>query len=187
MLAEYQNFYADTSFVDDDGNRFALDIKSTYRTGEDRVNGMTLGAFTGYFRDRTSTKNITFPYGSYLGHFVLGMIYSKTDDEIDERKRYTLDELESITSVIRDFRFFVQQKFQIASDHPGSGNTKNIGSVKSLTDLTEGNGHSSELGEDEFDNYWMFYMTKDMARAAELPKRPYINLQTYREYRGLDR
>jgi hypothetical protein len=49
VLVQQQNFYPDISFVDDDGHRFALDLKSTYRTGAEHVNGMTLGAFTGYF------------------------------------------------------------------------------------------------------------------------------------------
>jgi hypothetical protein len=58
VLAEQQNFYPDISFVDEQDHRFALDIKSTFRLDRERVNGMTLGAFTGYFRERTSTKNI---------------------------------------------------------------------------------------------------------------------------------
>jgi len=70
VLADQQNFYPDISFVDNDGHRFALDLKSTYRIDGNHINGMTLGAFTGYFRDRNSTKNITFPYGSYSAHFV---------------------------------------------------------------------------------------------------------------------
>lgn len=72
VLAEHQNFYPDMTFVDAEENRFALDIKSTYRLDAEHVNGMTLGAFTGYFRERKSTKNISFPYHSYAGHFVLG-------------------------------------------------------------------------------------------------------------------
>ncbi|NJL54814.1 restriction endonuclease, partial [bacterium] len=31
------------------GVRFALDVKSTYRVNATTTNGMTLGAFTGYF------------------------------------------------------------------------------------------------------------------------------------------
>lgn len=185
VLSEQQNFYPDISFVDDDGHRFALDLKSTYRVDSSRVNGMTLGAFTGYFRERNSTKNITFPYGSYSGHFVLGVIYSKTDDLIDERRRYTLDELERITSVIRDFQFFAQEKYRIASDRPGSGNTKNIGSVTEIDKLVNGSGPFAPLGEDVFDDYWMYYLTKDMARAAELMRPPYTNLRSYLKYKGL--
>ena len=185
VLAEHQNFYPDISFVDSDKNKFALDLKSTYRVNADRVNGMTLGAFTGYFRERTSTKNITFPYSSYSGHYVLGVVYSKMDGETDERKKYSLDELESITSVIKDFQFFAQEKYRIALDRPGSGNTKNIGSVSRVDQLLNGTGPFAELGVEIFDEYWAFYLTNDMARAAELEKRPYTNLKSFMKYRGI--
>ncbi len=91
VLCKEQNFYPDTTFIDLNDNKYALDMKSTYRKDTKRVNGMTLGAFTGYFRDRTSNKNITLPYDEYVGHFVLGIIYSRTDDQIDERKVYLLE------------------------------------------------------------------------------------------------
>ena len=184
-LAEQQNFYPDISFVDNQGQRFALDIKSTYRVSETQVNGMTLGAFTGYFRERQSAKNISFPYGSYAGHFVLGIIYSKAQGVIDERKKYHLDEIESIASVVNRFQFFVQEKYRIALDRPGSGNTKNIGSVVEISRLVNGTGPFSTLGEEAFDDFWMFYLTKDMARAAELPRCPYTNLKSYLKYKGL--
>lgn len=186
VLAGQQNFYPDISFVDRQGHRFAVDLKSTYRSGERFVNGMTLGAFTGYFRQRESNKNITFPYGSYSAHFVLGVLYSKADGQIDERRKYRLEELEQITSVINNFHFFVQEKYCIASDRPGSGNTKNIGSVIEIEKLVTGTGPFAKLGEQVFDDYWMFYLTEDMARAAELPKRPYINLKSYLKYKGLE-
>lgn len=185
VLAGQQNFYPDISFVDSDGHRFALDIKSTYRVNDIQVNGMTLGAFTGYFRERQTTKNISFPYGSYLGHYVLGAIYSKADGEIDERRKYRLDEIENITSVVNHFEFFVQEKYRIALDRPGSGNTKNIGSVTETSKLVGGTGPFSILGEDVFNDYWMFYLTQDMARAAELPTRPYNNLKSYLKYKGM--
>lgn len=54
ILSEQQNFYPDISFVASDGTKIALDLKSTYRTGPETVNGFTLGAFTGYFRQRKS-------------------------------------------------------------------------------------------------------------------------------------
>jgi len=61
VLSEHQNHYPDITFIVPDGTKIALDLKSTYRTGPQTVNGFTLGAFTGYFRQRKSTKNITFP------------------------------------------------------------------------------------------------------------------------------
>jgi len=32
----------------------------------------------------------------------------------------------------------------------------------------------------------MFYLTPDMARAAELPKRPYNNLKSYLKHKDLE-
>ncbi len=140
VLCEYQNHYPDISFIAPDGTKIALDIKSTYRTDGQTVNGMTLGAFTGYFRQRKSNKNITFPYEQYVAHFVLGAIYTRSEDVADERQIFTLDDLQSITSVVKDFTFLLQEKWRIASDRPGSGNTKNIGSARDVSTLVEGNG-----------------------------------------------
>lgn len=185
-LTEYQNHYPDLSLVHEaSGSMFALDIKSTYRATPTEVNGMTLGAFTGYFRERKSTKNTRFPYGSYTGHFVLGVIYSKRDDVGDERKSYKLDQLAEIPSVIGDFQFFVQPKWRIATDRPGSGNTKNIGSTTSIANLVAGLGPFSTLGEEVFDDFWMHYLTKDMALAAQAGLPPYTNLTTYRKYKTI--
>ena len=183
VLSKEQNHYPDISFIDEKNNKFALDIKSTYRKNKTSINGMTLGAFTGYFRNRNSTKNITFPYDDYTGHFVLGIIYSRTDGGVDERKVYNITDLKEITSVVHSFEFFVQEKYAVAIGRPGSGNTKNIGSVTNIEKLTKGNGPFRELGEEVFDDYWMYYLTKDMAKAVELPKPPYKNLAEYVEYK----
>lgn len=185
VLCKEQNFYPDISFLDNENNKFAVDLKSTYRKNGKEVNGMTLGAFTGYFRDRKSKKNITFPYDEYIGHFVLGVIYSRIGQILDERKIYKLEDLQNITSVIKDFTFFVQEKYKIALDRPGSGNTKNIGSVIKIDELIRGKGPFAELGEDIFDDYWMYYLTNDMARAVELKDAPYKNLKEYRKYKKL--
>jgi hypothetical protein len=160
-----------------------LDIKSTYRKTAATVNGMTLGAFTGYFRKRDSAKNIVFPYAEFVGHFVLGVIYSQNEAVADERSIHPLEKLHEIVSVVRNFEFFVQEKYRIATDRPGSGNTKNIGSVVKIDELVHGKGPFAKLGEDVFDDYWMFYLTKDMALAAELPTPPYRNLATYTGYK----
>jgi len=182
-LSPQQNFYPDISFIDKKSKRiFALDIKTTYRNGKDSVNGMTLGAFTGYFRKRDSAKNTRFPYNKYSGHFVLGVIYTQCSTIIDERKRYTLADLNKIPSVIKDFQFFIQPKYKIASSRPGSGNTKNIGSVTHIAQLISGAGPFSVLGEEIFDDYWMYYLTTDMAKALEI-ERPYTNIKEYQEYK----
>jgi hypothetical protein len=182
-LPPQQNFYPDLTFTcKKTGQRFAVDIKSTFKDTENRIKSMTLGAFTGYFRNRESRKNTLYPYGSYSAHLVLGVIYSQATENPNEKTIYTIDELENIESVIRDFQFFVQPKFKIASARPGSGNTKNIGSTSSIKQLTSGEGVFSTLGEEVYDDYWMYYLTADMAKALEIP-RPYTNLKSYLEYK----
>ena len=180
-LTKEQNFYPDITFKDSEGNLFAVDLKSSYRKNDNHINGMTLGAFTGYF---DSLKNITHPYNEYKAHVVLGVIYDYVSD-IDERKSYTIEQLPDIISVIKNFKFFVQEKWKIAIDRPGSGNTKNIGSVSNINDLINGNGPFAELGEDIFNDYWMYYLTTDMARMAELPKPYYRNLSEYKQFKNI--
>ena len=187
-LCPQQNFYPDLTFIHRaSDSRFAVDIKSTYRTSDTDVNGMTLGAFTGYFRNRSSSKNTLYPYSQYAAHFVLGVIYSKCDDVADERKQFTLEDLRKIPSVIKNFQFFAQPKFRIATALPGSGNTKNIGSVSKIEEMLGGKGPFASLGEEVYDDYWMYYLTRDMAAALAV-HRPYTNLKSYLEYkqRGIE-
>ena len=59
---------------------------------------------------------------------------------IDETKTFSISELNSIDSVIKDIDFFFVEKWKIASDISGSGNTANIGSITNISDLKQGNG-----------------------------------------------
>src|SRR3990167_7379011 len=193
VLAEHQNWYPDLSFVclADQRIKFAVDLKTTYRDPDcpGHVNGFTLGSHGAYFKDRTSTKNIQFPYGEYSGHFCLGIIYSRADgkdvDEIEiikvkelddktvepkqigHRKVTKVESLRSIASVIKDFQFFVCEKWQLASDRQGSGNTANIGSITCIEDILKGNGVFAKLGEDWFDEYWMNYGVTTMKKGRK--------------------
>jgi hypothetical protein len=178
LLSEHQNHYPDVSFValDDERVKIALDVKSAYRYDERKVSGFTLGSFTGYFRDRESTKNTMFPYSDYSAHYVIGVIYSRSPDASDEGRVHRLEELSDIVSVVHNFQFLLQDKWRIASDKPGSGNTKNIGSVNDIATLIDGDGPFSPLGEAVFDDYWRNYLTNDMAIAIDSPV-PYRNLR----------
>lgn len=184
-LTKEQNFYPDMTFKDNEGHLYAVDLKSSYRKDDGHVNGMTLGAFTGYFRNRSSRKNVTYPYGAYQAHIVLGVIYTPVLG-IDERLCFPVEQLEGITSVAKDFTLFVQEKWKIATDRPGSGNTKNIGSVNQIGALLNGEGPFAVLGEEVFDDYWMHYLTKDMAQAAELQAPYYTNLAEYKIFKHLE-
>jgi hypothetical protein len=182
ILAEHQNWYPDLTFVNkaNDNIKFALDLKTTFRRKKGAA-GFTLGSHGAYFKERDKSKNIQFPYNQYTGHYCLGVIYTRIDfdddlsdteifqvneleeeygnpiDPIGEREVTEVKSLKSITSVIKDFDFFAVPKWKIASDGRGSGNTANIGSIKSIKDLKAGNGVFSELGEEWFDEYWINY------------------------------
>ena len=48
------------------------------------------------------------------------------------------------------------------------------------------NGTFADLGEDIFNDYWMYYLTHDMARTAELPKPYYTNLAEYKKFKNIE-
>ena len=80
VLAEHQNWYPDITLIDkhDENIKFALDLKTTFRRGK-RISGFTLGSHGSYFKERDKSKNIQFPYNEYLGHYCLGVIYTRED------------------------------------------------------------------------------------------------------------
>lgn len=180
-LPSKQNFYPDLSFKDKEGHLFAVDFKSSYYDG-DSVNGLTLGSYWGYFRERDTIKSMDHTYNSYSSHTVLGMLYKQSVIDANEKDVYTIDELSAIHSVIENFVFFVQPKWKIANDIPGSGNTRNIGGITNIEKLLCGKGPFAELGEDVFDDYWMGYFNKVDARTAGIGSPRYHNLKTYKDY-----
>ncbi len=244
-LSPHQNYYPDITFIDKTTQeKYAVDLKSTYRKSSTSVNGMTLGAFTGYFRNRDSNKNTLYKYNEYKEHYVFGIIYSRTDitliedyfnkidikfnskkrdivikyinesseeiwesfvsefkddiklneenrKEIDsfiinETEVYNLENFTNIKSVVRDFDFFIQEKWRIAIDRPGSGNTKNIGSENDISNLKNGNGlfvrEFKEEAKEVFNNYWTIYETKDMAKSSEREEPFFTNIATYKKW-----
>ena len=190
VLADHQNYYPDLSFVlkSDETIRFAIDFKTTYRLPDKLwlCNGFTLGSHGKYFEDRTSTKNIQFPYGSYSGHFCLGIIYDRADGAtIDETRHHSIEELHSITSVVSNIQFFVSEKWKIAGDKGGSGNTANIGSIQRIEDVVSGNGMFAHLGEEWFDDYWMNF-GKIVVKVPHGKTRKITSLVDFVKYRGGD-
>ena len=190
VLADHQNYYPDISFVKttDPDLKFAVDFKTTYRLEEspDFCNGFTLGSHGEYFTNRSSSKNIQFPYNEYAGHYCLGIIYSRNlGSSNDETKIHKLKDLKSIDSVIKDFQFFVQEKWAIAGDKGGSGNTANIGSIAKIEDIVNGKGMFSKLGEEWFDDYWMNF-GKITIKDSEGKTRTINNLLDFVRYRKGD-
>ena len=189
VLADHQNYYPDLTFVSakNESVKFAVDLKTTYRLPRNPAfcNGFTLGSHGSYFKERDKKKNIQFPYNDYAGHFCLGAIYSRADSgSIDETRVFQIDKLKSIVSVIHDIQFFSCEKWEIASDSQGSGNTANIGSIVSIQDITKGNGVFKKLGEQWFDDYWMNYGEITITRDGK--QRKITKLRDYLEFKGCD-
>ncbi len=208
VLAEKQNYYPDLTFVNKENEdiKFALDLKTTFRRNNNSA-GFTLGSHGAYFKERDKKKNIQFPYNQYTGHYCLGIIYTRIDfgddllaeteifqvneleakygngnDPIGEREVTKIENLKSITSVIKGFDFFVAPKWKIASDSRGSGNTANIGSIKDISDLKAGKGVFSNLGENWFDEYWINYGVATMIKDGK--SIPITNIWDFLEFKG---
>ena len=189
-LATYQNWYPDLTFILKSNRKvkFAVDLKTTYRDKKHDgfCNGFTLGSHGEYFVDRTSTKNIQYPYNEYSGHFCLGIIYSRVDFEKNEETHiYSLDALDTIPAALRNFIFFAEEKWKIASDKGGSGNTANIGSIQKIEDILNGNGVFAKAGEDIFDDYWVNFGKIEILVGEKRKK--LSSFDEYLEYRGLSK
>lgn len=158
-LPDSQNYYPDLTFIYEKNTaiKYAVDIKTTFvRENKNKYCEFTLGSHGSYFIDRRSKKNIQHPYREYKAHFVLGIIYRQNENKIDETKCYKLSDLEKIESVIGKLEFFFIEKWKIATDRQGSGNTANIGGlIIKREDMDYGNGIFKS--EKEFDEYWMNY------------------------------
>lgn len=190
VLSEYQNCYPDISFVqvDNEDIKFAVDFKTTYRLPDcpEFCNGFILGSRGQYFINRESSKYVQFPYSQYQGHFCLGLIYSWYEKkQVDATCTYAVEELHSISSVIKDFKFFAAEKWKIASDSGLGGNATTIESVKRIADIISGRGVFSDLGEEWFDDYWMNYdkitITDDDGKTKRIRR-----LKDFVAYRGGD-
>ena len=128
-------------------------------------------------------KISSFHIDDYSGHFCFGIIYTRADAKDPEQHAVTtVENLCSIASVIKDFQFFVCEKWQLASDRQGSGNTANIGSITAIDDIVKGNGVFAKLGEDWFDEYWMNYGVTKMKKGRKTV--PIKRLEDFVAFKG---
>ena len=118
---------------------YAVDIKSTYLKTPNTINGFTLGTYNGYFKDRDSLKSIVKSYKDFLKHWCIGVIYDRCSDSIPVK------------------HLLIREKWEIASNVPGSGNTNNIGSLKNLSNLLENKPYFKS--EDDFNQFWLSYQS----------------------------
>lgn len=137
-------------------DKIAIDIKTTYVDSDQSTIKFTLGSFGSYMRN--NTKNIEYEYTDYAKHYVIGFVY-KRNGQAQESQVYDYADRDKIQFPFYDVKYFIQEKYRIAGDKPGSGNTENIGSfsTKNFSDLRNGEGPFHELGVDAFDLYWKYY------------------------------
>lgn len=171
-----QTVYPDFILMDNvkSTNKIAIDIKTTYIDSDQSKIKFTLGSFGSYMRN--NTKNIEYNYTDYSKHYVIGFVY-KRNDSAQESRVYDYSQKSNIEFPYYDVRYFIQEKYKIAGDKPGSGNTENIGSIStnSFNDFVSGNGPFNQLGQDAFDIYWKYYpkyrsITKEYTSLLEFIK-----------------
>jgi hypothetical protein len=155
--------------------KIAIDVKTTYRNTKSGSFNYTLGGYTSFIRPGNESKNIVFPFSDYVEHYIVGFVYSRaTPKKANSRFVYTTEELNEIPVPIKNVEFFVQEKWRIAGDKAGSGNTTNIGSITgTIDDFRKGRGPFRSEGE--FLEYWRGY-----ERTADRRLNSYSNLLEFR-------
>lgn len=154
---EKQTVYPDFVMRAPDGKeKIAIDVKTSYLKKKDADILFTLGSYGSYMRN--NKKNIVGAYTDYTKHFVIGFIYERNING-NHGTCFSYKDKEQMSSPYINAKWFVQEKYKIAGDKPGSGNTENIGSIKSnnLSDFENGKGPFSILGDKAFDLYWRNY------------------------------
>jgi hypothetical protein len=156
-IEERQTVYPDLTLILNcpSPNKIAIDIKSTYRKGF--TAGFTLGSYTAYMRS-PFTKNIRYRYQEYVEHWIVGFIYDRVVGVKPEI--INIGQMDKVIPPIENVEVIIWQKWQVASDKPGSGNTANIGSVRSLEALRNGQGvfvQFGNRGKEVFEDYWRNY------------------------------
>ena len=173
-----QNHYPDFTLMrnEEDREKIALDVKTTYRKKGQLRFGYTLGSYTSYIRPETEGKNIVFPYSQYGQHWIIGFVYKRAQEKRDTSGRiYSFNTLEQIPVPFSDVEVFIQEKWRIAGDKAGSGNTTNIGSIRGgITDFIAGNGVFNS--EAEFLKYWRGYKRTERERQSS-----YSNIREFQE------
>lgn len=154
-----QNQYPEFTLFDEVNShgKIAVDIKSTYRQrnvgGDVKPFSFTLGSYRSYLQDPKGTKGILYPYSEYKEHWVIGFIYDRNPG-CRNVEIMNIIEASKLQAPYSNIEFFVQEKHKISGKAPGSGNTTNIGSIKSksVENFTDGSGPFQT--KEEFENYW---------------------------------
>lgn len=136
-------------------HRIAIDIKTTYLKS---TMSFTLGAYNSFLKN--NTKNILYPYDTYDEHWVIGFIYEQKNN-LKEYDLKTMPKIGETECPYKNVFVFIRDKYEICGLRAGSGNTKNIGSIKlkSVKDFTLAKGPFTQFakGKNACDFYWVNY------------------------------
>lgn len=171
-----QTVYPDFYFaIPNTDKLIAIDIKTTYRQSSSASFKFTAGSFTSYLRN--GTKNIVGHYDNYIKHYIIGFVYDREESPTTQCTHY--EDRDSIIPAYKNVEFFVQEKYKIAGEQKGSGNTDNIGTISanSIEPFRLGYGPFSVLGEEIFEDYRRHYPKYTDT------KKLYTNLPTYIEWK----
>ena len=174
---ESQTVYPDFTIIKENGEKIAVDIKTTYRkynrNGETLRYSFTLGSYASFLRN--NIKNIAYPYDQYAKHYVIGFVYDR-NPKSKAGQMININE-QKIEPPFTNVEYFIQEKYKIGGDKPGSGNTENIWTIHSnnINDFKNGLGMFSTLGNEVFEDYWRGF---PKYRATT---RDYTTLQEYLE------
>ena len=163
VVESVQTVYPDFTIMTSvsDRQKIAVDIKTTYR--RPRIQ-FTLGSYTSFLRN--GVKNIIFPYDQYVSHWIIGFVYDRCPVAADRKHIYDAADVEKIQAPYCNVEMFIQEKFRISGERPGSGNTTNIGSIaaETIEPFKQGSGPFASLGETVFREYWANYGTSSGGR-----------------------
>lgn len=162
-----QNQYPDFTLFSPSSpqNKIAVEVKSTYRQytnwGDLKNFGFTLGSYRSFLRDPVGKKGILYPYKDYIEHWIIGFLYTR-NPKCKRAEIRQIIEAAILESPFNDIEFFVQEKYKIAGKSAGSGNTTNIGSIKSkeIEDFVNGSGPFKS--HKEFEEYWRGFKNKKL-------------------------
>lgn len=175
--ASVQNHYPDFTIQkrDDDTQRIAVDVKTTWRKSDTSKFSFTLGSYTSFIHPEKNTKNIVYPFDTYAEHWVLGFVYERAiGKKSSPTGRYTTKDLEAVPVPFKNVECFIQEKWRISSGQAGSGNTANIGSIRGTLDEFR-NGAGEFHSEEEFLDYWRGYQ-----RTKKEREEAYATIAEYR-------
>ena len=151
-----QNYYPDFTLMQNlkSKEKIAIDVKTTFRRKPGSKFKFTLGGYKSFILEGNENKNIVYNFNEYKSHLIIGFVYERNENKkISVKHKYNTKQLDKIPSPVKNIEFFVVEKWRIAGETAGSGNTSNIGSINGhIKDFKEGKGPFKT--ENEFLEYW---------------------------------